>query len=608
MKRTFSILLAFAASFSFAASRVGPVSQYGQLQAGTNASGKGRIYGSCAAYASAGNEVAVQGMSLFWSISSTDGSNFWTADIVNGLVSNHNIQLIRAPMGADEDWGEGNWATNSTQYSAYMNTVVQAAIDNDIYVIIDYHSHCAENSQSTALSFFTEMAKKWGSYDNVIFEIYNEPKNACSDTWFDLSGAQNYWSTIRSYAATVISVIRQYSDNLILVGTPYYDQYPNAALANPIDDSNVAYTFHYYAGEDTYRHTTDNQGANAVAAINGGLSVFVSEWGNSAPSGNGGFNASYSATWYDWMKTNQLSGANWSVSAKDETASYFTTSGAWNYSTSGSWVNANVFSALPTSYTACASAKLSSSSAASSSSAESSSSSAKSSSSSAIQSSSSAAKSSSSVSSSSSAKLSSSSAASSSSQGISSSSASNAFTVSGNLEQTVAKNSSMESVVFSGVTSFTRNSWNLSSYGSIDVAQSGTTVTISGTVADWAQPGTVLESFTVNGDTVVFTLHVVDGISSSSAVFEESSSSSESTTALSQAIPMQRVSATLVGRRLEITSAAPVDVAIFDMQGRLVRKISQIQGAVSLEALKSGSYIVRLQSGALHSTGRISLK
>lgn len=356
---TAGVLAMGLATLSFG--RVGPVSAYGQLQAGTNSSGKGQIYGSCKGV-SDGNEVAVQGMSLFWSTSSDAGSPFWTEDYIYGLVDKQNIQLIRAAMGVDVDWGAGNYFTRTDYYANLMDNVVQAAIDKDIYVIIDFHSHCAEQITSQAQQFFARMAEKWGKYDNVIFEIYNEPKNACNDSWFDLSGANSYWqSSIYPYATSVISTIRQYSDNLILVGTPYFDQYTNAALAKPLSDNNVAYTFHYYAGEDDYRHTTDNQGANAVAAMNGGLSVFVSEWGNSAPSGDGGFNSSYSTTWYNWMKQHKLSGANWSVSNKAETASYFNGS-AWNYSESGEWVNNNVFAYLPSSYTACSGTTTSSSS------------------------------------------------------------------------------------------------------------------------------------------------------------------------------------------------------------------------------------------------------
>ena len=121
MKRTLFLLLALClVSLSFG--RVGPVSQYGQLMAG-KAGSKGQIYGSCEGVKS-GAEVAVQGMSLFWSISSDVGSPFWTSDIVSGLVSRQNIQLIRAPMGVDEDWGSGNYFTRTNDYQSLMNTVV----------------------------------------------------------------------------------------------------------------------------------------------------------------------------------------------------------------------------------------------------------------------------------------------------------------------------------------------------------------------------------------------------------------------------------------------------------------------------------------------------
>ena len=97
MKKTLFWVLAFClVSLSFG--RVGPVSQYGQLMAG-KAGSKGQIYGSCQGVKS-GAEVAVQGMSLFWSISSDVGSPFWTSSIVSGLVDKQNIQIIHIILGA----------------------------------------------------------------------------------------------------------------------------------------------------------------------------------------------------------------------------------------------------------------------------------------------------------------------------------------------------------------------------------------------------------------------------------------------------------------------------------------------------------------------------
>lgn len=342
MKRTLFLLLALClVSLSFG--RVGPVSQYGQLMAG-KAGSKGQIYGSCEGIKS-GKEVAVQGMSLFWAISSDVGSPFWTSSIVSGLVEKQNIQIIRAPMGVDENWGSGNYFSDMNKYQSLMNAVVQAAIDNDIYVIIDYHSHKASDNVNNAKTFFSYMAQKWGGYDNVIFEVFNEPTSQS-------------WGTIKTYAESVIETIRQYSDNLVLVGNPDWDQHPDYAIGNTVRDSknNVAYTFHFYAGS----HSVGGEGANADRAMNAGLSVFVSEWGTVNADGGGGVSGN-SSSWLTWMNNNKLSGANWSVSNKNEGASYFSGS-AWNYSNSGQWVNTNIFSKLPKSYTKCGNAPASSNS------------------------------------------------------------------------------------------------------------------------------------------------------------------------------------------------------------------------------------------------------
>lgn len=352
--------------------RIGPVAQYGQLQTGTNADGQGRIYGSCPTWSVSGKEVQIKGMSLFWSINAASAA-FWDASVITRMVKEHNIQLIRAAMGVDEEWGDGNYFTSTRYYQNLMDDVVQAAIDNDIYVIIDYHSHRAHEDVTSAKEFFTRMASKWGDYDNVIFEIFNEPAcitggtGDCSD--IDFGGGYLGWSSIRTYANQVISVIREYSDNLIIVGTPMWDQQPNVAINSKVTDkdNNTAYAFHYYAGT----HSTSVEGANAVKAMNAGLSVFVSEWGTINADGKGAV-ASANTTWQNWMNTHKLSSANWSLTNLTEDGSglyggdgqggsYFSattrpTSTTWNYSKSGTWLNTNVFDNLPSysDYTACA--------------------------------------------------------------------------------------------------------------------------------------------------------------------------------------------------------------------------------------------------------------
>ena len=321
------------AEATIAPRRVGPVGQYGEMKTGVNAEGVGRIYGSCPAYSTPGNEVQVRGMSLYWSLIER-GTDFYNDEKITWMVDSMRIELIRAAMGVDLNWGRGNYFTDTEKYRAFLDSVIVSAIKNDIYVIIDYHSHTAHLDPKSSMLFFEYVAQKWGAYDNVIFEIYNEPTDA-------------RWNWIKLYAETVIPVIRKYSDNMVIVGSPAWDQTPDLFVKEPVEGENISYSFHYYAGT----HTISNQGIRAEKAMAGGLSVIVSEWGTINANGDGEV-SDRNAEWQEWVDLHQLSSANWSASSVPEGASAFESTNM-ELTASGKWLADNVFSKNPTSYVKC---------------------------------------------------------------------------------------------------------------------------------------------------------------------------------------------------------------------------------------------------------------
>ena len=80
-----------------------------------------------------------------------------------------------------------------------------------------------------------EMAMEYGEFPNVIFEIYNEPIK------------QSWSQTIKPYHERIVSVIREYSSNLIVLGTKTWSQDVDEAAQNPVQGENLAYTIHFYA-------------------------------------------------------------------------------------------------------------------------------------------------------------------------------------------------------------------------------------------------------------------------------------------------------------------------------------------------------------------------
>lgn len=247
--------------------------------------------------------VCLAGNSLFWS-NAGDVSDFYNSTTVNHLVDEWNSSIIRASMGVKEPWDwETGYIDEPEIQEAKIRNVIDAAIAKGIYVIIDWHSHEAEIYQDEAVVFFGKMASIYGDYPNVIYELYNEP-------------VDQSWSAIKSYAEAVTAAIRaEDPDNLIVVGTPFYSQRVDEASLSPINDVNTAYTLHFYAGTHS-----DWLRSVATTALNNGIALFVTEWGTVNADGDGDVAVDATNTWLEFLKSNDISHVNWTVSDKDESS------------------------------------------------------------------------------------------------------------------------------------------------------------------------------------------------------------------------------------------------------------------------------------------------
>ena len=264
------------------------------------------------------NPVSFAGNSFFWSNTGWGGEKYYNADVVSWLKQDWGTPIVRAAMGVEEN---GGYISDPIGNKNRIKAVVDAAITNDMYVIIDWHSHHAENHQAAAISFFQEMAQTYGNYPNVIYEIYNEP-------------LQISWSnTIKPYSEAVINAIRAIDpDNLIIVGTPTWSQDVDVASNDPIiGHSNIAYALHFYAG--THKAFLRQK---AQTALNNGIALVVTEWGTVNANGDGAVDNASTDAWMAFLEANDITHLNWSMNDKVEGASVLapgaSTAGGWSAS------------------------------------------------------------------------------------------------------------------------------------------------------------------------------------------------------------------------------------------------------------------------------------
>lgn len=294
----------------------------------------------------AGKPLQLTGMSFFWNQYS-EGSAYYTKGTLNWLVDDWKCNVVRLAMGV---------SATGTYKSANITPMIEAAIAKGVYVIIDWHEEMAVNHVAQSKAFFGQMAKKYGSFPNVIFEIYNEPNGPT-------------WDEISAYAMEVIPAIREFSSNLVIVGTENFSQGVNIAAGAPLDTSaygNVAYTLHFYANEPAHI-VSGRLGSAARSALAARIPLFVTEWGTTSADGGqltstskGAINATESNNWFSLLNKNKISSCNWSICNKEEGASAIlptaSVEGGWNdtdLTPSGKYVKALIVSQCTKDPTVC---------------------------------------------------------------------------------------------------------------------------------------------------------------------------------------------------------------------------------------------------------------
>lgn len=235
-----------------------------------------------------------------------------TEEAFRTLRDTWNINTIRLAMYTAEN---GGYCTLDDEGREKLKELVVSGVEYasnlGLYVIVDWHilSDGDPNiNKDAAIAFFQDITLRLQGFNNVIYEVCNEPNGGVT------------WDTIRSYAAEMIDVIRVNAPQaVILVGTPTWSQDVDIAASNPIDRDNIMYSLHFYAAS----HKEELR-KRAISAIQSGLPLFVSEFGISDASGNGEINTEEGDEWLALLDYYNISYVIWNLSNKAESSALLT--------------------------------------------------------------------------------------------------------------------------------------------------------------------------------------------------------------------------------------------------------------------------------------------
>jgi hypothetical protein len=232
-------------------------------------------------------------------------------DTLDALHNEFGINVIRLAMYT----AEGGYCEASPERKEYFYQKVvegvKIAAELDMYAIVDWHMVGAEDPKdknplsykAEAMEFFARITEELKDYDNVLYEIMNEPNG---DTT---------WTHCRTYANLVIPEIRKNTDAIVLVGNPHWTANLNAVMQKPLEGyTNIMYTYHFYAKDHFQTYQVQN-------AYDKGFPVFISEHGGMESSGDGEMSYPNIEQWYKILDQRNISYVAWNLSNSKGSAS-----------------------------------------------------------------------------------------------------------------------------------------------------------------------------------------------------------------------------------------------------------------------------------------------
>lgn len=212
-------------------------------------------------------------------------------------------------------WNGGTWVS----YPQTMRNIVNWSNNLGITVILDLHWLSSDQSTDPEIPIpDISSVTMWGQlsqeplYNNnslVWFDIWNEPHTGTNITFSD-------W---RSRANDIVTEIRKYANNTVLVGGMDYATDLSPWRGNYLTQSNVVYNSHPYSPSVKGPSAYDLDG-HIGGVLSDGKAVYLDEFGaNWSLSGDRDWLTNYALPWFDGVgrgpgiHTTPLGWAAWSM-------------------------------------------------------------------------------------------------------------------------------------------------------------------------------------------------------------------------------------------------------------------------------------------------------